>query len=75
MCLTATLISNQNNIDIYNVFSTIIQCRKCSNIHKKRLEELNIPQVNSRLKLFLITHNQQVNPINEIIFIHKCQEN
>ncbi|WP_295254170.1 hypothetical protein [uncultured Catenibacterium sp.] len=24
---------------------------------------------------FLITHNQQVNPINEIIFIHKCQEN
>lgn len=53
MCLTATLIRNQNNIDIYNVFSTIIQCRKCSNIHKKRLEELNIPQVNSRLKLFI----------------------
>ena len=24
---------------------------------------------------FLITHNQQVNPINEIIFIHKYQEN
>lgn len=24
------------------------------------------------LKFFLITHNQQVNPINEIIFTHKC---
>ena len=24
---------------------------------------------------FLITHNQQVNPINEINFTHKCQEN
>lgn len=23
----------------------------------------------------VITHNQQVNPINEIIFTHKCQEN
>ena len=23
----------------------------------------------------LITHNQQVNPINEINFTHKCQEN
>lgn len=53
MCLTVTLINNQNNNDIYNVFSNIIQCRKCSNIHKKRLEELNIPQVNNRLKLFI----------------------
>ena len=26
-------------------------------------------------KDFLITHNQQVNPINEINFTHKCQEN
>ena len=26
-------------------------------------------------KIFLITHNQQVNPINEINFTHKCQEN
>ena len=24
---------------------------------------------------FLITHNQQVNPIVEIIFTNKCQEN
>ena len=24
---------------------------------------------------YLITHNQQVNPINEIIFTRKCQEN
>ena len=24
---------------------------------------------------FLITYNQQVNPINEINFTHKCQEN
>ena len=30
---------------------------------------------NNILKIFLITHNQQVNPINEIIFIHKYQEN
>ena len=27
------------------------------------------------LTIFLITHNQQVNPINEINFTHKCQEN
>ena len=27
------------------------------------------------LKDNLITHNQQVNPINEINFTHKCQEN
>ena len=26
-------------------------------------------------KLILITHNQQVNPIDEIILTHKCQEN
>ena len=24
---------------------------------------------------YLITHNQQVNPINEIIFTYKCQVN
>ena len=24
---------------------------------------------------FLITHNQQVNPIDEIILTHKCQKN
>lgn len=27
------------------------------------------------IKNNLITHNQQVSPINEIIFTHKCQEN
>ena len=27
------------------------------------------------LKNYLITHNQQVNPIDEIILTHKCQEN
>ena len=27
--------------------------------------------INNELKLFLITHNQQVNPINEIVFTHK----
>ena len=27
------------------------------------------------LKNFLITHNQQVNSIDEIILTHKCQEN
>ena len=26
-------------------------------------------------KNYLITHNQQVNPINEIVFTHKYQEN
>ena len=26
-------------------------------------------------KIFLITHNQQVNSIDEIILTHKCQEN
>ena len=26
-------------------------------------------------KTYLITHNQQVNPIDEIILTHKCQEN
>ena len=30
---------------------------------------------NNYLNKFLITHNQQVNPINEINFTHKCQEN
>ena len=28
-----------------------------------------------KLNDFLITHNQQVNPINEIIFTYKCQVN
>ena len=28
-----------------------------------------------KLNDFLITHNQQVNPINEIVFTHKYQEN
>lgn len=27
------------------------------------------------LKIYLITHNQQVDPIIEIIFTHKSQEN
>ena len=27
------------------------------------------------MKKDLITHNQQVNPIDEIILTHKCQEN
>lgn len=27
------------------------------------------------LKINLITHNQQVNSIDEIILTHKCQEN
>ena len=30
---------------------------------------------NLKIKKFLITHNQQVNPIDEIILTHKCQEN
>ena len=28
-----------------------------------------------KIKTFLITHNQQVDPIIEIIFTHKSQEN
>ena len=28
-----------------------------------------------KIIIYLITHNQQVNPINEINFTHKCQEN
>ena len=27
------------------------------------------------INIFLITHNQQVNSIDEIILTHKCQEN
>ena len=34
-----------------------------------------IDTINKKPKKFLITHNQQVNPINEINFTHKCQEN
>ena len=34
-----------------------------------------IPIFFEKLKEDLITHNQQVNPVIEIIFTHKCQEN
>lgn len=29
----------------------------------------------TKIKVVLITHNQQVNSIDEIILTHKCQEN
>ena len=42
--------------------------------------QLGIPvpmayEIQCKLLKDLITHNQQVNPINEINFTHKCQEN
>lgn len=53
MCLTVTLINNQNNNDIYNVFLISYSAGNVVIFIKKRLEELNIPQVNNRLKLFI----------------------
>lgn len=45
--------------------------------NKKNQEFKNdvLPKNSKKITNNLITHNQQVNPINEIIFRHKCQEN
>ena len=36
---------------------------------------LNFNKIQKTRKNYLITHNQQVDPIIEIIFTHKSQEN
>ena len=42
-------------------------------IHDKHWKEMN--EFKRIQSIYLITHNQQVNPIIEIIFMHKSQEN
>ena len=44
-------------------------CNYCENHILQKFKGLDC------LKKDLITHNQQVNPINEIVFTHKYQEN
>ena len=63
-----------HQMHIFGIEITFSEIKNKPAFLKQVYKTINIHNEYKTLNNFLITHNQQVNPINEIVFTHKYQE-